>query len=150
MLKPRVLPLATVGVAADRQGMGFATTQPAEPEDVLDADALNRLRELDPKGQNRLVERVMQAYLNSLDRLLPQLDQARCTNDWNGVRHIAHTLKSSSASIGAMAMSELCASVERCVREEQLGAVPMQLLEMDDQIVRVRAALERMLGINAK
>src|SRR6185369_1456158 len=79
---------------------------------VLDASALERLRELDPKGENQLLSRVIKAFESSAARLLPQLQDAQRAGDHNGVRHVAHTLKSSSASIGAMKLSTLCAEIE--------------------------------------
>ena len=62
----------------------------------------------------------MRAFQSSLDRLLPQLLEAHAKGDPAGVRHVAHTLKSSSASIGALRLSALCAELENAVRN---GAV---------------------------
>lgn len=92
---------------------------------VLDADALDRLRELDPGGKAGLLQRVLSTYAQSLGRLLDQLAVARAASDAQGLRHVAHTLKSSSASVGALQLSALCADIERRVREgtgDDLGA----------------------------
>ena len=51
---------------------------------VLDAQALARLRELDPKGENKLVDRVLRAFETSALRLLPQLGTARAGGDRAG------------------------------------------------------------------
>jgi HPt (histidine-containing phosphotransfer) domain-containing protein len=83
---------------------------------VLDAGALARLTELDPKGENRLLERVLQAFQTSVARLRPQLDTARRERDRRTIRLVAHTLKSSSASIGAIQLSQLCARIEGAIR----------------------------------
>jgi HPt (histidine-containing phosphotransfer) domain-containing protein len=85
---------------------------------VLDPAALARLVELDPKGENHLLERVLQAFQSSVARLRPQADAARLKGDLAGVRLVAHTLKSSSASIGAMRLSQLCAQIETTIRLE--------------------------------
>ena len=84
---------------------------------VLDPDALARLEELDPLGANDLLARVLKAYQSSAARLMPQLEAARAAGDDATVRLVAHTLKSSSASIGAMALSARCAQVESLLRE---------------------------------
>ena len=84
---------------------------------VLDPDALARLEELDPTGANHLLARVLKAYQSSAARLMPQLEAARAAGDDATVRLVAHTLKSSSASIGAMALSARCAQVESLLRE---------------------------------
>lgn len=84
----------------------------------LDAEALARLSELDPKGENKLLERVLRAFQTSAARLMPQLETARLAKDRATVRLVAHTLKSSSASIGALELSQVCAQVEALIRAE--------------------------------
>lgn len=83
----------------------------------LDHAALERLRELDPSGAARLLERVFQAFETSLARLLPTLLDAQSRGDLDGIRHVAHTLKSSSASIGALRLAQLCAEIEHMIRQ---------------------------------
>ncbi len=92
------------------------------PQGVLNAEAIRRLRELDPTGESHLLTRVFQAFETSLNRLLPQLEQARNTADAAGVRLVAHTLKSSSATIGAEQLSKVCAEVEAMAQESRLDA----------------------------
>jgi histidine phosphotransfer protein HptB len=84
---------------------------------VFDAQVLARLQELDPAGKGGLVARVLATYMQSLQRLLEQLRAARDTADLQGQRHVAHTLKSSSASVGALKLSALCADIERRLRD---------------------------------
>lgn len=84
----------------------------------LDEQALARLRELDPDGRHGVVRRVLQAYEGSLQRDLQQL-QALGDDPTDGrtVAGIAHRLKSSSASVGALALSATCAEVESQLRQ---------------------------------
>ena len=101
---------------AEADDMG--STRAPTGDDVLDPVALARLRELDPKGENQLVERVLKAFQTSAARLLPQLQAARESNDRTTVRLVAHTLKSSSASIGANTLSQLCSELEATIRND--------------------------------
>ncbi|MEJ5999987.1 hybrid sensor histidine kinase/response regulator [Paucibacter soli] len=114
---------------------------------LLDSQALARLRELDPDGRNQLLQRVVQAFLKSLERLLPELAQARAgaTPDLAAVRHVAHTLKSSSASLGAMELSRRCADIEAMVRNNQSEGLDSLLDGMQDEVERVRHALSELL-----
>jgi HPt (histidine-containing phosphotransfer) domain-containing protein len=89
-------------------------------EDVLDPGMLAQLRQLDPQGRSKLIERVLGAYVQSLQKLLTQLPLAPQPDDAPNIRQLAHTLKSSSASVGALRMSQHCASVERAIREGHL------------------------------
>ncbi|EFX61554.1 hypothetical protein DAPPUDRAFT_338993 [Daphnia pulex] len=115
---------------------------PAAARPCLDPIALERLRELDPSGQNKLIERVLAAYLKSLDRLLPELAQARGEQlDLQVVRHVSHTLKSSSASLGALDLAERCAEIETRARNQQAEGMEALLDAMLDDIQQVRLAL---------
>jgi len=112
---------------------------------VLDEEALRRLSELDPTGANHLLERVFQAFEASALRLLPQMHEALRKADYPGVRHVVHTLKSSSASIGALALSGLCADIERLLRSgDSAGAVPV-IEQFHVEVHRVDAAVGQTL-----
>jgi hypothetical protein len=110
---------------------------------VLDAQALLRLQELDPSGQAGLVTRVLATYTKSLQRQLTSLQAARRDADLQGQRHVAHTLKSSSASVGALKLSALCAEVERRLTSGAAEPVEHQLDEMSAEAQRVLAALRQ-------
>jgi two-component system, sensor histidine kinase and response regulator len=113
---------------------------------VLDEQALDKLRELDPKGQNGLLDRVFKAFDSSAVRLMGQLAEARLTNDLHAIRHVTHTLKSSSASIGAMKLSRLCADIESMVRQSNSDGLPERLDVMDGEVDVVLAAVRAMQG----
>ena len=85
---------------------------------VLDAAALERLRELDPNGRSHLLERVLRAFESSAIAPRRQFRDARQRGDMAGIRHVVHTLKSSSASIGALALSRMCAEIETAIRSD--------------------------------
>jgi HPt (histidine-containing phosphotransfer) domain-containing protein len=92
------------------------TTDPIIPAQ-LDAGALARLRELDPDGRHGVLTRVLTAFETSLSRMLVQLAAERDSGDEGVVAGVAHTLKSSSASVGAAELARACGDVERRLRE---------------------------------
>jgi HPt (histidine-containing phosphotransfer) domain-containing protein len=108
---------------------------------VLDADALARLQDLDPSGQAGLMARVLSTYTRSLERQLDILNSARLNADVQAQRHVAHTLKSSSASVGALQLSALCADVEHKLRDGQVEAIEIQLDALTREAARILAAL---------
>jgi PAS domain S-box-containing protein len=113
---------------------------------VLDAGALERLRELDPSGENHLMERVVSAFESSVGRLMPQLEDALNGNELGGIRHVAHTLKSSSASIGAMKLSRMCSDLETRARNEQSDGMAERIAQLQAEVEIVRVALKSVLG----
>ena len=121
---------------------------PADPPAaVLDAVALARLEELDPTRANDLLGRVLKAFQSSAARLMPQLETARRAGDNATVRMVAHTLKSSSASIGALALSARCAQVETLIRldtaDELPAAIDAMVATMDDVLRAIATLLEQ-------
>lgn len=113
----------------------------------LDAAALARLRELDPDGRHGVVERVLKAYDGSLARMLGQLEAQRAGGDTAVVSGIAHTLKSSSASVGALALAQACAEVELRLRTGGAGSlggdIERLLLAGEAALTAVRAMLRQ-------
>jgi HPt (histidine-containing phosphotransfer) domain-containing protein len=110
---------------------------------VLDGDALARLQELDPTGNAGLVARVLATYTNSLQRHLAELQAARRNADVQGQRHVVHTLKSSSASVGALKVSTLCGDIERKLRDGLTEALEEQFEELTAEATRLLAALQQ-------
>jgi HPt (histidine-containing phosphotransfer) domain-containing protein len=88
----------------------------APPGPVLDEGALARLHELDPEGRHGVVVRVLSAYEASLSRQLEQM-RAELPAPSAGVAMLAHTMKSSSASVGALALARACEALEQRVRQ---------------------------------
>jgi HPt (histidine-containing phosphotransfer) domain-containing protein len=87
----------------------------------LDEVALDRLRELDPDGRHGVLRRVLSAFETSLMRMLVQLAAERDQGNAGVVAAVAHTLKSSSASVGALQLSKACAEVEHRLRDQAPG-----------------------------
>ncbi len=118
----------------------------SSPSPVLDEVALQRLRDLDPDGRNHLLERVLRAFETSVARLGAQLVEARARDDMQAVRHAVHTLKSSSASIGALRLSRLCAEIEAAVRQEAFAGLPPLLDDVDRELAVVLQAVQPLRG----
>ena len=112
---------------------------------VLDAGCMAELRALDPDGKAQLVKRVLSTYQASLAKLVAQLRVAQADGAWDQVSRVAHTLKSSSASIGALALSALCAEIERLLRAgDSASALPL-LEKFQAEVARVDDAVGQTL-----
>ena len=139
-------------VAGDTQTIPSSSGAPVreetsvmDPPTLFDQEALRRLKELDPKGENRLFERVAKAFEASVGRLMPQLDDAIRQQDQQGILHVAHTLKSSSASIGALKLSHLCAEIETMIRRQTGENLSTRLRELPLEVERVLEGLRVLL-----
>jgi len=110
----------------------------------LDEVALSRVRELDPAGRDQLLLRLLGVFEKSIDRMLIQIEQARAADDAKGVHVVAHTLKSSSAAVGALALSRQCAVVELMARESRLDEAGDGVQRMIVEAVAARDAARRL------
>ena len=88
----------------------------ATPDDTLDPLALENLRQAVPSQGDRLVERVVRRYLDETPGLIAGLRTAAAAGDQNALGRVAHSLKSSSATVGARALASLCREIETAVR----------------------------------
>lgn len=109
---------------------------------VLDAAAIASLRELDPTGKSRLLERLIAAFESSTARLIPQLLDSHARADMTGVRHVAHTLKSSAASLGGVEVAAICADLETRVRNAQTSDLQPCVQALRDAVQRLLLALQ--------
>jgi HPt (histidine-containing phosphotransfer) domain-containing protein/CheY-like chemotaxis protein len=123
--------------------------RPAEPvvqsAAVLDPAALQRLAELDPQGKNQLVVRVLKAFQSSAARLRPQADAAHAGADHATLKLVAHTLKSSSASIGAARLSSHCAQLEAALRDGHLEQLDDKVQSMNESLDAALSAIAALL-----
>ncbi len=139
-------PLTTSILSAPQVTQSAKAAAGSPSTSLLDAAALVALHELDPTGANRLVPRVMTTYRASLARLLGQVTLARGCGDAAALRLATHTLKSSSASVGALALSVLCAQAEQAVRDGRLQDLPPLLDQLESEAGRVDAAALQLLS----
>jgi len=102
---------------------------------TIDPSALTRV--LDMAGGDRsFVVEIIDEYLADSSALVASLRETTGEQ----LRRAAHSLKSTSASVGAVRLAELCAQVERA------GADPVVVGEAEREHAAVRAALEEQRG----
>jgi HPt (histidine-containing phosphotransfer) domain-containing protein len=120
-----------------------ASAAPSAP--ALDAQALARLHALDPDGSRGFVLQVLRTYEASLQRGLGALQQARDEAALERAGTTAHTLKSSSAAVGALAFAAVCADLERLARAGDAAALGAPLGRVLEEAATALAAVRAML-----
>ena len=118
-----------------------ASTPPA-----VDGKALDAIRELGGAATPDLLDQVIRIYLETTPELLETLRSGLAAGHVDAVRTAAHTLKSSSANLGAGALSELCKRLETAARSGALTSDLPTMEDVDAEYARVRAELEGELG----
>ncbi|PWT76363.1 MAG: hypothetical protein C5B46_01290 [Proteobacteria bacterium] len=112
---------------------------------AIDRKALDAIRQLGGPATPDLLAQVIRIYLETAPELLETLRSGLAAGHVDAVRNAAHTLKSSSANLGAGTLSGLCKQLETAARN---GALTPDLATMecvDFEYARVRHDLEREL-----
>ena len=132
--------------AATPSAEAFTAAQPLSVETasevpVLDEETLDELYAVIGADAGRIVT----VFLEDAPQLLAQLEQAALTPDLPALRDAAHSLKSSSANLGAMALSLAAKRVELGARMQSLDRPAVAVAMVVDEFERARQALQARL-----
>jgi len=101
---------------------GPQATADAAPDEaqVLDMTVIARIREMEQRGAARLLDRLIKTYLSTAARLVGDAERALEEGNAEALRHAVHTLKSSSANLGATNLSKHFAALELHARARRV------------------------------
>ncbi len=94
---------------------------------VLDMEAIGRIRELQQPGAPDLLAKIVQLFIDHSPGVLAAIRQAVANGDAPALRNGAHSLKSSSANIGATRLAAVCRSLEAMGRDGKLDGIRAEL-----------------------
>ncbi len=118
----------------------------AGPDSVLDKDVVRDL--LDVMGDE--FTELVQVYLEDTPKALAALDQAAARGDNEGLIAPSHSLKSTSANLGALGLSELAKRLEHGARSGTLGnEAPIVVAQIKRTFARVTVELNSLLAKSA-
>jgi len=126
-----------------------APAPPTEPvpsaAHAIEPQALQNIRALSASNGDALLERVLHAYLKDTPPHLQALRQALAAGDTVQLRKTAHSLKSSSANVGALTLAQYCKELEQLGRTNTTVGAAELLADMERSFQAVRQALEALL-----
>ncbi|KJH69991.1 hypothetical protein UH38_20865 [Aliterella atlantica CENA595] len=114
----------------------------AEVFQVLDAKALQALQAMFGKNADSVVNEMIDCYLEESPQYLSAIAQALTDNDAAKLHYASHTLKSSSATLGAIKLSNLCKELETLSRNGHTRDGLSQLNQLEAQYQQVKTALQ--------
>ena len=94
-----------------------------------------------------LAARVIALYLEQSPQVLEAVEQALQQGDMEGLSHRAHTFKSSSLTVGAVAVAEICRQIEAQCEHGKVD--PALAVLIREQFEVVRETLQQMLDETA-
>jgi CheY-like chemotaxis protein len=110
---------------------------------VLDATVFRELREMVNKDE--ILVKVVEGYLEDTPKLLQEMAEAATKGETASLERIAHTLKSTSALLGAISMSQLCKELEANGHDDSLASSAAMLSQVKTEYEKVEVALRQKL-----
>ena len=138
------------GVSAEAAGVPAAgvpadeVPTPADEDDLpprLDEVALEEIRQLQRPGKPDLLSKVLRTYVERTPPTLEAMRAALEAEDEAALVEQVHTLRSSSAYVGAARLAEQCSRLERAVESGDRDAVATFVARIDEEFAVVSAEL---------
>jgi len=123
------------------QAAALAARATAKAAEVLDRQVLDQLSKVRTNGKPELLARVINVYLAESPKLVQKLKQAAGARDAREIARSAHSLKSSSANIGAMMLSRYCEDIEASARRADTEEAAKILAKIETEHGCVQSAL---------
>jgi CheY-like chemotaxis protein len=141
-------PMSLLEEVSSSEGMNnsvSANLSPCEPHpsnDVINHEVLQAFRQT--MGANALLflAQLISIYLEETPSLLQAMSTAVAQGDVGGMQQAAHTLKSSSASLGAITLSKLCEQLERLGHSQSTVGAQEIMAQVELEYEKVKVALQ--------
>ncbi|MZP28160.1 response regulator [Heliobacterium undosum] len=114
--------------------------------DVIDCGVLDSLRELQEEDEPDIVAEVIEIFLRDTPPKIEALREAVRQRDARAMANLAHSLKSSSAGIGANALSACSKELEIMGRQGCLDSAPVKAEQVAREFERTQKALRHLVG----
>ena len=134
-------PEAPVALAAVTTNDASAQEREGAPATEIDEKALEEIRKLQGSGTPDLLESIVDRYLKDAPRLLQSMREAAATANGDALRRAAHTLKSTSATLGVIRLAQHCREIENRARSGRVADAGQWLNLVENELALVRVAL---------
>ena len=121
----------------------LAPTVEVEPESVegavLDIATFREVQEM--LDEDEILIKVIERYLEDAPKLLQSIATSVAQEDASELERAAHSLKSTSAMLGAKSLAQLCGDLEAIAHTGSLTETPVKVLQTQTEYEKVKTAL---------
>ena len=136
-------PLSQESEETEQPAKEILAEEVSQSPSLIEQSVLDALRELQMEGEPDILTRIVEGYYTSSGPLVASLRKACDEHDLDGLQNAAHSLKSSSANVGAMTLSELCKELETACRNNTLENAADMVASIESEYILVRNALDK-------
>jgi signal transduction histidine kinase/CheY-like chemotaxis protein/HPt (histidine-containing phosphotransfer) domain-containing protein len=140
-------PASVIAVVSDPPpAAGQIPETVAGQESPLNQKALDAIRVLQREGVPSILNKIVGLYLDSAPELIRQMNAAAGRSDAPAMQMAAHSLKSSSANVGALQLSALCNELETMGRANNINGAAQKVQALEAEFERVIHALAEIIA----
>ncbi len=135
--------------SAEAQAADDADNAPdgvTETGSIINIRAIKVIRSLQRPGKDDLLAKVMGVYFDKTPELIEQMHTALDDGDYSAISACAHSLKSSSAYLGADSVSAKCRLIEASVNEGEHDKISDLVNEIESEYELVSSELTTMMN----
>ena len=112
---------------------------------ILDQSILDDLRELDRLGDGKFLRQIIGVFEEQAVEIIDQLKSAVAETDDERLASLAHKLKGSARTVGAVELGDHCERLEREARAGDVSELDKRLDEVLGAVTRAKAGLRDQL-----
>jgi HPt (histidine-containing phosphotransfer) domain-containing protein len=112
---------------------------------VIDLQSIENLRALNPGDNDEFLREIVAIYLEDTPVRLAELDQSLAAADIPKFTRAAHSIKGSSANLGAMTVRAIAEQLEHQSAKQGLDHVADLLASLKAEFARARAEFDKLL-----
>lgn len=118
-------------------------------QSLINEKAIDVIRDLQRPGKDDLLTRVVSVFFQRTPEIIAEMRSGLHENNYDRVSASAHTLKSSSAYVGADCLSSHCKAIEVAICEQDYREIESLVENIDSDFQSVSTELQRMIGERA-
>ncbi len=111
---------------------------------IIDPEAIASLRDLNPTDGGEFLREIVGIYIEDTPKRLEELRAGLASGDIASFARAAHTIKGSSANVGAMALRGVSERLEMMARSTGLSGVEPLIADCEAQFALARDELRRL------
>ena len=116
-----------------------------DSESPLDPKVWKSLREMAGAKASTVLTKIINNYLEDAPQLLQNIREAVAADDGEALRQSAHSLRSSSANLGAMTLSNLCKELEIMGREGNVTNAKVIIPQIESEYQNIKGFFQKVM-----
>ncbi|MGB3692815.1 MAG: response regulator [Spirulinaceae cyanobacterium] len=109
---------------------------------VIDYQVLDALKKLGRARAKGILTTIIEQYFEDAPQNIAKIHSAIAAGDAQTLRHASHSLRSSSANLGAVVLSQYCQELEDLARQGNTQISSQQLMQIEAEYEKVKKALQ--------